>query len=291
MHAQQPGAIAPVFRDDHLDGEFSRQGVVTVPFLSPEARADLLERLEPLGLAGSAGFADTASAALRPDQRQSVHDLLRATFEASASSLLADYEPVMSSLLTKWPGAGGEKEIHRDLRLVDEARFRAVCIWVPLVDVDADNGALAVLRGSHQVDTGPRSVPTTPQPDTDPVRQLAFDDLEVVPVAAGEAVVFDLALVHGSDHNRTSRARPAVGMAFVPRAAEVSLDFCHPDDRIEALAVPDPDLFRRIDWRIRPPELRSLGMADHEVAPVSTADLIRRSAQRAQTLTRGPGHG
>jgi hypothetical protein len=278
-----PGCPDPgrrrVLRDPEADAVLAVSGAVTLPFFSAEELDDLRSRLDQLDLFGDSGFYDTASVGLAVEQRQAVHETLCVAFEDRARELLIDHRPIMSSVLTKWPGVDSDKEIHRDFRLVDEPTFRSVCLWVPFIDVDAYNGALAVLPGSHLVDSGPRTVPITPSVPADPVQRLRFADLDTVPAAAGEAVVFDMAVAHGSDVNRSSVPRPAVAVAFAPRDAELSLSFCHPDDSIELLEVVDPELFRRIDWKVRPGELRSLGTLDGPWNEIPVADLIRRSRE------------
>jgi hypothetical protein len=267
----------PVLRDGDLDRVLERRGAVTCPWLGAEARVALDAAVDALGLDGSSGFHDTAAAGLGFEERQAVHELLVDSFAEPARRVLADYQPVMSAVMTKWPGPGGEKTIHRDFQLVDERRFRTVCVWVPLGDVDGDNGALRVLPGSHLVPTGIRSVPRTPEHPPDPLRALTMADLDAVPVAAGDAVVFDLAVVHGSDVNRTDVPRRAVGVAYAPAAAELSLRYVHDDGRVELLHVDDPDVFRRIDWGRRPTELRRDGDVAPHVETVVRDELIRRS--------------
>lgn len=269
----------PILNDPTADDELARVGAVVVPFLPPTDLESLRASLERLGQCGERGFHDTASAGLAFEPRQVLHDVLCEAFRARSESLLVDHDPVMSSFLTKWPGPDSDKEIHRDFRLVDEPRFRSVCVWVPFVDVDERNGALSVLPGSHLVDTGPRSVPITPSVPVDPVRSLRFSDLDVVPARVGEAVVFDMAVAHGSDENRTDLPRPAAAVAYAPKAARLSLSFCHPDDSVELLEVVDPDVFRRIDWKQRPAELTSLGTIEHDREAVSVQDLVRRSRE------------
>lgn len=271
----------PVFRDPSLARRFRADGAVVVPFLEPAQVDELNAYVADLGLCGETGFYDTAGVDLDFADRKKIHDRLCEAFEQSASNLLVDYRPIMSSIIAKWPGPGGQKEIHRDFQMVDESRFRSVCIWVPLTDVDSSNGALAVLRGSHMVATGPRSVPATPLLPKDPLPDLEFADLGVVKAAVGDAVVFDLAIVHGSAENHSSRPRFAVGIAYAPQAAEISMLYCHQDDRIEKLAVPDPDVFRRIRWSERPVELASMGFLDERGPQVSANDLIHRSRQVA----------
>ncbi|CAB5026861.1 unannotated protein [freshwater metagenome] len=270
----QPG---PVLQDVGLNQEFLQQGVVTRSFFSSEQVAELRNELDELGTFGGTGFYDTAAAALESAQREAIHRILCSAFAQGASELLVDYEPVMSSFIVKGPGQDSQKEIHRDFRLLDESQFRAVCIWVPLVDVDESNGALAVIRGSHQVDTGPRSVPMTPRYSQDPLLELSFEDTETVPVLAGEAVVFDMALAHGSDMNHSNLPRYAAAVAYAPKSAPLSLYFCDSDDSVEELEVPHPDVFRQIDWRARPDYLQSLGKISGDRPPTTSAEFLDQS--------------
>ncbi|CAB4549206.1 unannotated protein [freshwater metagenome] len=274
-----------ILQDQVANTEFLQQGVVTRPFLSSEQLSHLMLELEQLGSFGGTGFYDTAAAELKSAQREAIHNILCAAFAQGSADLLIDYEPVMSSYIVKGPGEDSQKEIHRDFRLLDESEFRAVCIWVPLVDVDERNGALAVIKGSHQVDTGPRSVPMTPRYSEDPLLDLTFADTETVPVAAGEAVVFDMALAHGSDLNHSNLPRRAVAVAYAPKLAPLSLYFCDPDDSVEELAVPHPDVFRQIDWRVRPDYLHSLGRISSDRPPVSSAEFLQQSRAISQAST------
>ncbi len=268
----------PVLRDASLDERIDSHGAVRCPWFDPPELGALRSTVERLGLDGESGFHDTAAAGLGVEDRQEVHRLLTGAFAPVADRTLAGYVPIMSAIMTKWPGAGGEKEIHRDFQLVDESRFRTVCVWVPLGDVDEANGALRVLHGSHRVATGIRSVPRTPQEPPDPLGDLRMEDLEPVPVRAGEAVVFDLAVVHGSDLNRSAEPRRAVGVAYAPAAAELSLRYVGERGDVELLEVVDPDVFRRIEWSRRPAELRRLGRIDPFPESVGRDELLRRSA-------------
>lgn len=268
----------PVLRDAALDERIDALGAVRCRWFEPAELDAVRSTVGRLGLDGESGFHDTAAAGLGFDDRQAVHRLLTGAFAAAADRVLADYVPVMSAIMTKWPGPGGEKSIHRDLQLVDESRYRTVCVWVPLEDVDEGNGALRVLPGSHRVPTGIRSAPRTPPDPPDPLGDLGMGDLEPMPVPAGEAVVFDLALVHGSDVNGSDVPRRAVGVAYAPAAADLSLRYLGDDGCVEVLEVADPDVFRRIQWGSRPSELRSLGAVDPFPETVGRDELLRRSA-------------
>lgn len=274
----------PVLRDPEQDRELRWRGVVTVPLLDSAALAALQTEVGSLQLTGASGFYDTANAGLGFDERQAVHQLLCRHLEPVLARLLRGYRPVMSAIINKWPGAGGEKALHRDLRVIDERRARAVCAWVPLVDVGPQNGTLRVLPGSHMVATGVRSVPRTPEVPADPVHELSFGDLEAVTIGAGEAVLFDLAVVHGSDVNESATARPAVGVALVPDDLPLSMSYCDAEGRVEILEVDDPAVFRRLTWSERPVGLVSRGVMWSRPRPMSVDELVRRSAAVADRM-------
>lgn len=266
-----------VLHDAVADGALSARGFVTCALLSGQELQLLRAEVESLHLTGSSGFYDTAGAGLAFSERQAVHRLLCRVLGTALDRSLMGYQPVMSAIIHKWPGQDSQKDLHRDMRVVDERRHRAVCVWIPLVDVDDTNGALRVLPGSHMVDTSIRSVPRTPAVPRDAMHDLTFLDLDAVPAAAGEAVVFDLALIHGSDLNRSDAPRPAVGVALVPDDAHLSLMHCQGDDRVELLRVTDAEVFRRITWTERPTELRSEGVVCNRPEPMSADELLRRS--------------
>jgi len=280
--------VHPVFRSAELDERFLTQGFVAAPFLSVDEVSALRESLGEGVLVGDRGFRDTAALPLDFEAKQRIHALLSAAFADGADELLEAYAPVMSSVITKWPGEDSQKELHRDFRLVDERRYRSVTIWVPLVDVDEHNGALCVLPGSHLVDAGPRSVPRAPGQVLPP---LDCTDLVTVPMRAGDAVLFDMAVAHGSALNRSDRPRPAAAVAYAPAEARLSLDFCHPDDRVEEFEVAHPDVFRQLDWAAPPPGARSLGEVSTAARGCSVEEFVERSRAIARSNGGAPERG
>jgi ubiquinone/menaquinone biosynthesis C-methylase UbiE len=114
---------------------------------------------------------------------------------------------------------------HQDWTFVDETRFRSFNVWTPLTDVDLDNGALGVIHGSHRFFGNQLRVSPSPQ-----CRSLTSDHLvtlfpflDVKPLHAGQAIVFDNATIHGSPPNITDVARIATGLVVTHAEAEL----CH----------------------------------------------------------------
>src|SRR5687767_5451043 len=133
--------------------------------------------------------------------------------------LLINFTPFGSSFLYKTPGSGSELAMHQDWTIVDETRHMALNIWVPLCDVDENNGALHVLPGSHR-HILPIRCPTLP---------FFFSGNEellnkyVIPmyVKAGQAVVLNQRLVHGSTANKSDKIRIAITSGVKTKDAQM----------------------------------------------------------------------
>jgi ectoine hydroxylase-related dioxygenase (phytanoyl-CoA dioxygenase family) len=155
---------------------------------------------------------------LGPSAARSVHLALRDLADEAVRRLLPDHEVFLASVITTGSSVGGEVELHQNLTYTDERRYRALLLWAPLVDVDAPNGALCVVPGSHRRTTGVRacgqeSLPTRPHQDA--LRHLAV----TVPIRAGQAMLYDAALVHGSHPNSSGSPLPVVALATAPARA------------------------------------------------------------------------
>jgi hypothetical protein len=102
---------------------------------------------------------------------------------------------------------------------VDERRFTGVTVWVPLHDVDADNGMLHVVPGSHRFSSAVRVQDVDHSPFADLDRAVIEDHGRGVPLAAGEAIVFDNRLIHYSLPNVSDDPRIVLSFGMRPRAA------------------------------------------------------------------------
>jgi len=92
-------------------------------------------------------------------------------------------------------------------------------MWVPLVDVDHRNGAMSLLPGGHRVPFTIRGTETD-----NPFRSIeaeASARMIEVPMAAGDILVHDHRVLHGSPPNRRRRARVVVGCALLSAGTDV----------------------------------------------------------------------
>ena len=174
----------------------------------------------------------------------SVNEVLASTI----SDVLKEHKPLGSSFLVKQPGEYSVMPIHQDWTVVDESTFGSYTIWMPLQDTNTKNGCLQVIPGSHKLNSQLRS-PSLPV-DFEGVRQELRSYLIDVPLKAGEAILFNHALMHASPPNKTSQPRIAVTYGFVPKKADLYMYYGSADGKVKKYQMPD-DMF------IKYPEIRN----------------------------------
>ena len=244
VSACRPGGGLPperTFLDDELQARFDSDGYVVVDLLSPEQVATLQALVEDVFEGGPEGFHATN---MLPSvgYRRSVWNAIRPMLEPIAAPLFDDHEACTAALMIKFPGDDSGFITHQDWSLVDETRFRSVNVWCPLVETGAENGGLRMLPGSHRLLGAVRPSPAPPSSYQHPGWAVDHSSLRLLEVAAGQAVIFDHSILHGSEPNRGAEPRPAVTIAFKPRRAEL-LHWFVPDlddDRVERYVV-DPE--------------------------------------------------
>lgn len=100
-------------------------------------------------------------------------------------------------------------------------------IWIPLNDMDEENGGLAVRPGLHN---GPSLYPESENPDSFGLITLMPHDHELLdesvstyPFRLGDAVIFDRRTPHSGLHNLSSRFRMSFDVRFVRASDNVPL--------------------------------------------------------------------
>lgn len=221
--------MTPAFRDAEHQRRFDRDGFVVIPLLPPEEAATVRRRAESLYHARDVA-ADAASpkrdyhvSLLHPDApyRRSAFELVRETLCERIEAVVPDYRLLTGSLLIKPPGAQ-PVAVHRDWSMTAEPTDTNLNCWCALEPVDAANGAMGLVPGSHRILSDNAEGPGIPSCFSEYERWLRRPS-QLVPLAAGEAVIFDYRLLHWSCSNRSGRARFAVSAGCIPATARPAL--------------------------------------------------------------------
>jgi hypothetical protein len=284
--------VRPVFADEQLERSLTERGYAVVDMLGSGDVTALLDlHARALG--------DPAEGVQRlmqfgNDARDVVRDEITDAYERRLAPRLSDHRPMGGGIIAKAPAGESAIRPHLDWCFVDETRHRSVNLWVPLCDTTHANGALAVVPGSHRLRHTIRGsgTPSHLVAATDVVAQ----QLEVVPMKAGQALLFDHRLIHGSSTNTSARPRIALALPLVP--AEVAPvhyvgDSDAPEAPVRQVEV-DQEFWHehRVDPSIgRDPNIESLiaGRPTHLVPPtppITTEDVRSLAPSAGGRLSR-----
>jgi len=259
-----------IFNDPELQRGFARSGYARVPMLSTaevsRMRAQLAtlkpdDNFAPDERSGferryHCSFLDTNTG-----YRREAHRLIREFFDPYVARYLSGYHILTSNFYAKPPGTG-EFEIHQNWPALADLNDTSLTIWCPLVEVDESNGAIQIVAGSHKILPHVQG-PTSPAYFKDFRRELLDKYLRIIPMSAGEALIFDDSLIHWSAKNDSDEARIAIQIVCVPSDAQPVHFFFDRDKPgvFEVIAI-DEDFYLTThlpELTTRQPHWRSLG--------------------------------
>lgn len=143
--------------------------------------------------------------------RKEISDQILELVGPQANKHFHNMDILGAATIAKTQGESAALPYHQDWNIVDETRARSYNLWIPLVDVNSENGTMNVVPGSHQNELtfrGPNISNAIPQIEPNSVFPIQ--------IKTGQAVLYDHALWHSSPPNNSSQIRPAVVCGVVP---------------------------------------------------------------------------
>lgn len=206
--------------------------------------------------------------------RKHVHHKISEIIQPALDTLFKDYKNVVNFFISKLPGPQSELNIHQDMTSLDETLFSPLSIWIPLHDVNEENGALCVVPRSHFMFSPFRSISfQTPYGNlSDEIAQY----LRPVYMKAGQALIFDPRILHHSLPNFSNSPRVAIVAGIFPSEAEIITCYKEPepDAAIELLLQPDDFMFTNDNFfhncTARPKTGKTIATVGKPMAPLST---------------------
>ena len=207
-----------VFKDHKVQSVFDELGFVVLPLKHTvvEALREGFQRLFDSKDHAAPFFAST-------DVDSSVYRvqgdaLIRSCIEQSSLlDRLCGYLPYFSSFVVKQAEAKGDSrvDLHADWSLFDEAQAQALSLWIPLQDVNAHNGCMHVLPGSHRWSDHNRGV-RAPGFSRKLASSYAWSELHAISMQIGQVLCYQNGLWHGSPGNTSPCVRAAALLPMVP---------------------------------------------------------------------------
>lgn len=243
----------PIFRDPAFEQRFRTDGFVVVPLFDPTEAAAIAATYASLEHNSVVGDDEHHHELQNDDydRKLAVRDVLLPRFEARASALFEDYVPRATAFIRKPSDDGGDSEPHVDPSFIDESTGRSVMIWCSLTGVQQGGGLLWLAPGSHRLAHEHRA-------HLDPANSFCdlLDDIvsglgSPVPLAAGEAVIFDHGTMHWAEANSGGAVQLIAQSALTPAGAQLRYVYYEGPGRGVEYAV-DEDFFLRFPLDAQP---------------------------------------
>lgn len=249
-------ALENYFYDQNLSTELKNKGYVKFPLLSEDQIATLLGnlRLFTEHLENKPEKLFYASGRDKEHVRNIGKALSWPVVEPSIGKFfnVDALEIEGCSWLLKPIGEESYLSPHQDSSLVDETRYTSFYGWLPLINVSKQNGTVFVLPGSHLWSNYYRSldVPWA----FEEYREILEKYCIPIEMTAGEILLFEGSLIHGSSPNFSSEIRPALNIFFKDKNVpymHYMTDHLTPVNNVECYKV-NMDFFFNHDYRKRP---------------------------------------
>ncbi len=258
-----------VFKDPLLQKQFEQKGYIHLSSLLTASQIESLLALFNQFQAEASDAFHTSHFSTNVVYKQQVHDTISNVVYPKASPYLNNFIPVFGNFMIKNPDAERFMPLHADWAYVDESKHSSVAIWMPLVDVEALNGCLGVVEGSHRVTNAIRG-PLIHQSSYKHDREWVTHFGKLIPMKAGDAIIYHHGLLHYSPPNKSNVSRPALNLSVVPQNTPL-LHYCKPEGAtdIELYEVNDSGFYIHYNNFQRPETGRLI-----KTLPVTKVELI-----------------
>ena len=271
-----------IFKNSAYATRFQEDGYFVLPFFCKDeidklkAIYDGIHHNEELIFESTSFIEDAAF-------KEAINSQVELVFKTKIESLFQDYKSLGTSFLTKRIGNNTNMPIHQDWTVVDEDKFASVTCWIPLVDTTFHNGAIQVIEGSHLLSKALRG-PSLP---------ISFDDIDLapflktMPLKAGEAIIFNHALLHASHSNLSDKERVAVTFGLTHKEAQL-LMYYSKEDTVEKWEMPDSMFIEYPKIRFAPTIGKFKEELDYKVQKISLQEVQKNRIERRKKQTMVP---
>ncbi|KLR62225.1 protein involved in biosynthesis of mitomycin antibiotics/polyketide fumonisin [Actinobacteria bacterium IMCC26207] len=264
------------FRDADQEAAFQRDGYVVVDFATPEIVEALLESYTRLNSGIDSGYYPSL---MSPDQeyKAAANEEVGAIVWPLLNGLIEGYEPLVGYFMVKHPGPDTEVSPHQDWILADESAHSTMGVWLALTEVTEQVGQMKVLPGSHKWLTGLRGSPGFPM-EWEAEHERVRDELMVtVPIQVGQAMVYDIRVLHGTAPNRSQSTR-VIGSLYALAEGSTPIHFYKsPEGIVQGYEIAD-DFYTTFMIGDVPPGEPFVEIEDYSVEQLSFDEIASRYA-------------
>lgn len=271
-----------LFQDTDLQSRFERDGYVVLPLIGSDAVSDIRNTFDQLHPDNPAPGFYSSTFSEDTDFKTKIFGKVDEWYADPVENLFENYKKLGASFLLKQPGEKGRMPIHQDWTVTfEEEGDYSVTLWVPLQDVNAGNGAIKVLPGSHRFSNALRG-PSLPVIWRD-VYHVLEEKMQTLEMKAGEAFIFDHSLLHSSHDNLTDQPRLAVTYGLAPKDAPM-IYYWKEGERIERIFMGDKLFMQYHNIGERPDFGVTQGFFRQDLRPVTVEECKTLLAGREEEI-------
>jgi hypothetical protein len=269
----------PIFLDPDHETIFLDQGFIVLDLLPNSVVQDLQHFYETFAPEHDRPFIATV---LTPNLalRRRIHNYLAAVFSQYLLPVLDRYRVALGSFAVKQANSElGKVGLHQDVSFIEEGDRPGLSIWSPLIEVNAENGYLGVLPGSHRFNCNYREACALPYPELiDLIETKLLQYLHLFPQ---QVLLMDNRLFHGSPSNRSNCDRVVAAGVLVP--AESDLIYCHRDWQVQPgmleIYEVEPDFYVYHQFGLKPNRGRHYATVPQRITPLTVDQLCRQGLE------------
>lgn len=208
-----------LFTNPPLQQEIDRNGYLTIPLLS-ESQIYRLRRLYQVSInQGAISDLYESSRHNSLTTNQQINQAIYAELEDSGKNIFDACQLYGGTFMVKSCKDSTVLPFHQDWSVVEENEYATFFIWCPLQEVNAFNGGIFVLEGSHKYFNTIRS---GSYPSNRYILPHALQHCtKNISLKAGEAIIYSDQLFHGSHSNQSADDRVVVTGRIVEREAKL----------------------------------------------------------------------
>ena len=212
-----------LFKDQQHQDFFDQNGYVVLDLLD-EAEVNRLSNFYSIlnnDHIGEYGFHVTMDNK-STDFINSVLTELEEVIKPKTDLYFEDSKMFTGSFVVKEPRLNSFVPPHQDWSFTDDTKYNSVTVWTCLSNTTIENGAMAVLPGSHKWFHGPRASPSPGYITPFQAHGMElFPYMKLIPMKAGQSLVFENKTLHASPPNSTQEARVAAGIGLTQAEAPI----------------------------------------------------------------------
>lgn len=265
--------FSPIMKDPNLEEQLKQDGILVMRnFLDKHAVKELFDynaANQPKFVHNS--IINSVWHSSDVDYKKRTIKKIIEVYTPSCENYFENYNIFGGSFVIKPPHGEGVSCPHVDFGIVNEDIYRSFNLWIPLVPLTKDNGALMVLKGSHNLNHAFRG-PNIPDHTID-VRDWLWENMEEYFLEPGDAILYDHRAIHGSKPNNSSEPRVATSCAMTNLGAPMVLYFW--DERKNKIVgyETEPEYLLTNNHDRLPTDLEIVGEWDYEFNQLTLGDL------------------